>query len=178
MIWSNIGVFAAALIAALVAAAFGAAQLGLAFVRVHTEIVIAAPPETVWAVITEFNDYPDWNPLMIEVAGEPRLGSRLDWSSQINGAVRQYNGKVVRADRPGELAWTGPVARFPRTLFWGHHRLILERTADGGTRFVNSERFGGLATILLARFLRRDVGAAYAVMNDAVRRRAEASSVR
>lgn len=178
MIWSNIAIFAAAIMSALITTAFATAQLGLTFVRIHTEIRIAAPPEAVWAVIAEFDAYPEWNPLMTEVNGQVGVGNRLDWSSRINGADRTYDGRVVKSDMPHELAWIGPDARFPRALFWGHHRLIIEPTDDGETRFVNSEQFGGVASIAVARFLRRDVAAAYVQMNNAVRQRAETGGQR
>lgn len=175
MIWGNIGIFAVALISAIIATAFATAQAGLGFVRVHTETMIAAPPEAVWATISAFDRYHEWNPLMITVAGEARAGARMNWSSRINGNVRQYNADVARSDAHKELSWIGPAERFPRTLFWGHHRLLIEKADDGRTRFVNAEEFGGILSLVLAGFLRGDVRDAYLSMNEAVRVRAERS---
>ena len=46
--------------------------------ELHTEIEIAAPPERVWAVLTDFGSYPEWNPFIRQISGHPAVGSHLD----------------------------------------------------------------------------------------------------
>jgi len=43
----------------------------------HVEIEIAAPPEAVWAVLTDTERYTEWNPTQVEVRGAHAVGSQL-----------------------------------------------------------------------------------------------------
>ena len=45
--------------------------------HLHTEIQIEADPAEVWAVLTDFDRYPDWNPFIVDVRGDAEPGERL-----------------------------------------------------------------------------------------------------
>lgn len=40
-------------------------------------IQIDAPPEAVWAALTDLDRYPEWNPLFREASGQVAAGSRI-----------------------------------------------------------------------------------------------------
>jgi uncharacterized protein YndB with AHSA1/START domain len=46
-------------------------------IRIETAVSIAAPPERVWDVLTDFGAFPEWNPLVLRAEGEARAGARL-----------------------------------------------------------------------------------------------------
>jgi uncharacterized protein YndB with AHSA1/START domain len=46
--------------------------------QLHTEIEIDAPAERVWGVLTDFASYPQWNPFIRSISGEPNIGGRLE----------------------------------------------------------------------------------------------------
>jgi uncharacterized protein YndB with AHSA1/START domain len=46
--------------------------------ELRREIVIDAPPERVWAAVTDFAAYPEWNPFIRRISGELREGARLE----------------------------------------------------------------------------------------------------
>src|SRR5438093_8689554 len=46
--------------------------------ELRTEIEIDAPPERVWAVLIDFEKFPDWNPFIRRIHGNALVGSRLD----------------------------------------------------------------------------------------------------
>lgn len=156
----------------LVAWIFGQARVGL--VHVNTVIEIDASKAVVWSVLSDFAEYRQWNPLMIEVHGPAEAGARIDWTSRLNGKTRNYNARIDRADAGEELAWIGPISGIERILFWGVHRFVIDELAPDRVRLVNKEWFGGLLTIPLARFLTRDAKAAYDEANAALKQRAEA----
>ena len=45
--------------------------------EITATIEIAAPPEQVWAVLTDLASYPQWNPLFRKVSGQLSPGSRI-----------------------------------------------------------------------------------------------------
>ena len=45
--------------------------------ELHTEIEIAAPVEHVWKILTDFAQFPTWNPFVTQAKGEIREGARL-----------------------------------------------------------------------------------------------------
>src|SRR5919206_3637792 len=46
--------------------------------ELHSQIEIDAPAERVWHLLTDFASYPQWNPFIRSISGEPRVGERLE----------------------------------------------------------------------------------------------------
>jgi len=46
--------------------------------ELRREIEIDAPPERIWAVVTDFGAYQEWNPFIRRISGELREGARLE----------------------------------------------------------------------------------------------------
>src|SRR5215475_136801 len=44
---------------------------------IETEIATRGTPERVWAVLTDFRKYPEWNPFIRDASGELAIGARL-----------------------------------------------------------------------------------------------------
>lgn len=141
--------------------------------ELRSEIEIAAAPERVWQVLTAFDAYREWNPFMTSVAGRCDPGSRLTVRIEPPGErAMTFKPRILRAEPGKELRWLGRL--FVPGLFDGEHRLAIEPLDNGGTRFVQSERFSGLLVGLFARTL----GATqrgFDQMNAALKRRVEAS---
>jgi hypothetical protein len=77
--------------------------------ELRAEIEIGAPPERVWQVLTDFGAYPEWNPFIRSIEGEPRVGSRLKVRIQPPGARAMTFRPTVRAAKPArELRWLRP----------------------------------------------------------------------
>ena len=45
--------------------------------EIKTEIVIQAAPETIWKILTDFENYPQWNPFIVSVTGEAEKGNKI-----------------------------------------------------------------------------------------------------
>jgi hypothetical protein len=140
-------------------------------VQLNTEIEIAATPELVWNVLTDFDSYPQWNPLITSIWGPLQVGSRLVLAvSQPGGREMRWRPTVTHVERTHELRWLG---RFLfRGLFDGEQFFKLRGLEDGRTRLIHGETFSGL---LAERFAHRMPSTArgFAVMNQALKRRAE-----
>jgi hypothetical protein len=137
-----------------------------------SSIDIDASPAVVWAVLTDFPAYPEWNPVEISVKGEPVTGTIIEHTSQIPGSKPMtFRPTVVAATPEKELAWRGKL--FVRGLFDVVHRFWLE-SLDGGrrTRFHQDEQFRGVMIPFSGSTLRR-THEAFHTANDALKVRVE-----
>ena len=139
--------------------------------EIHTEIEIDAPPERVWAVLTDLGAYKEWNPFITSARGEARVGERLEIFVEIPGAGgRAFRTKVLKADEARELRWLGTLP-LPG-LFNGEHIFRLEPLASGRTRFVHAEQFTGLLIPFIGGQIKKSERG-YELMNRALKERAE-----
>jgi hypothetical protein len=142
----------------------------------HTERTIAAPPEVVWEVLTDFAAQPEWNPSIVSIAAEGPLepGTRMRFVGPRNdkGGTMKFHPTILVAEPARELRWLGRLG-LPR-VFDGEHVFRMEPLADGSTRFVQEEHFRGVLVPFLRRMLERDTRAGFEATNEALARRAEA----
>ena len=106
--------------------------------ELRTSIGIDAPPATVWAVLADFPAYPEWNPFVCEIEGEPCVGTRLRIEPP-GGKAMTFTPKVLRAEPEQELRWLGHLG-LPG-IFDGEHVFELADAGDGRTRFLHHEQF-------------------------------------
>jgi hypothetical protein len=140
--------------------------------ELRREVQIAAPPERVWAVLTDFSAYPDWNPFIRRISGEAAVGARLEAHLEPpDGRGITIKPTVVRAEPSKELAWLG---RFGLPwIFDGEHHFEMEER-DAGTSFVQREEFSGLLVPLLGGVLGK-TQRGFEQMNVALKQRVEAA---
>ena len=140
--------------------------------ELEATIEIDAGAERVWAVLTDFDSYPDWNPFITHLSGRAGVGEKLHVRMQPpGGRAVTFHPTVRAADAPRELRWFGRL--IVPGLFDGEHTFRLEPLADGRVRFVQHERFSGVLVPLLGRVLRQ-TQEGFARMNAALKARAEA----
>lgn len=143
--------------------------------ELRAEIEIDADPDTVWAVLTDFEAYPDWNPFINPIEGDQTLGSKLLVRLQPPEGRGITMKPVVTVAEPGKaFGWLGRLGGVPH-LFDGAHRFELE-PIDGGrrTRFVQSERFQGMLLPLVRRSILPPTLHGFEAMNEALAERAVA----
>jgi hypothetical protein len=141
--------------------------------EVHSEIEIDATPERLWQVLTDFGAYPQWNPFIRSVEGQPELGSRLRVRIEPPGARGMTFTPTVRAVEPTrELRWLGRL--FVPGLLDGEHRFAVEPLDGGRSRFIQSERFSGLLAGAFTRTLAA-TERGFEQMNEALKHRVEAT---
>ena len=76
--------------------------------ELRTEIEIHAPAERVWQVLADFPAYPQWNPFIRYVHGEPRQGTTVGSCAQPSGAKPlTFKATILRAEPGRELCWCG-----------------------------------------------------------------------
>jgi hypothetical protein len=92
-------------------------------------IQIDAPPEAVWAVLTDLSSYPEWNPLFREASGQVAVGNRIRLRSvhPANGGLMTVKPKITVADPGAELRW---VASLPGIISGEHHFTLTAARRD------------------------------------------------
>ena len=142
--------------------------------EIITDIEIDGSPEAVWAVLTDFEAYPEWNPAM-EIDGDAVEGDRLEVTMDYENMRKMtFNPRVLVSDRPTELRWQGRL--FVSGLYDGEHRFELTPLDDGErTRLTQAETFRGVLVGFINRRIGDDVEAGFNQVNDALKRRVENS---
>ena len=142
--------------------------------ELRREIEIDAPPERVWAVVSDLVAYPEWNPFIRRIGGELREGARLEVRIEPPGGRAMTFKPTVRAvEANRELRWLGRLL-LPG-VFDGEHSLRIEPLDGGRSRFIQSERFSGLLVGLFGGTLAK-TEAGFEQMNTALRARVEDAS--
>jgi hypothetical protein len=140
--------------------------------EVRTEIEISAPPAEIWKVLLDFRRYPEWNPFIVRIAGEPNVGSRLEMTVSLpdSNRERESEPRLLKCDAEEELRWLDHL--WMKGLLDSEQFVRLEARGDGTTRIVH----GADVTGILLRFMLNQVtettrGLVY--MNQALKRRVE-----
>jgi hypothetical protein len=144
--------------------------------EVFSEIEIQAPAERIWQVLTDFASYPEWNPFIHKISGQPKEGTRLKVYIEPPGAKgRTFHPKILKAQPNCELRWLGRLL-IPG-LFDGDHFFNIEHLGRNRVRFVQREIFSGLLVSFLKRGLDMNIRLGFEQMNQALRLRAEQASL-
>ncbi len=141
--------------------------------ELHTEVEVDAPAETVWNVLTDLDDYANWNPFITEASGDIVVSARLVNRLQPPGGKAMTFKPVVTAVEPARtFEWLGRLG--VPGVFDGRHRFELDPTPSGGTRVVHTEHFRGVLVPFLRTSLDTRTLAGFEAMNTALKTRAEA----
>lgn len=108
---------------------------------------INATPETIWAIITDAESYPEWDPNAIRIAGEIKAGGKVTALTKLN-PKRAFPATVTEFQPARRMTWTGGM---PLGLFKGVRTFELTPAGDGATRFSLREEFSGPLLPLFGR---------------------------
>ncbi|MGW6055929.1 SRPBCC family protein [Streptomyces sp. NPDC055189] len=143
--------------------------------RISTDVQISAEPADVWAVLTDFARYPEWNPFIVAASGDLAPGAHLSLKlRQVSGRHLVITPKVVAAEPGALLRWRGKL--WVRGVFDGEHTFRLT-PREGGTHLEQSETFGGVLVPVLSTVVRQTVGR-FNDLNEALKSRVEADAWR
>ncbi len=138
---------------------------------VSTSILISAPPEQVWDVLTDFSRYPEWNPFIQSISGQLVPGEKLRVGIKPpGGKAMTFNPTVLAAQPARELRWKGRLL-LPG-IFDGEHFFRMEPSGNA-TRFVHGEKFSGLLVGVMGASSFNQIESGFRAMNEAIKERAE-----
>lgn len=140
--------------------------------ELRVEIEIQASADRVWQILTDFANFPKWNPFIRRASGEPRIGAGLEVFLQPSGAKGMtFRPEVLKAEPNRELRWLGHL--LVPGLFDGEHIFTIEPLGLNHVRFVQRETFTGLLVPLFARGLLTETLRGFEEMNHALKIQAE-----
>ena len=139
--------------------------------RALSEIMINSSAKRVWEIITDFDDFPHWNPFIRRATGEIRTEAKLEVFIQPSGTKGMtFRPRLLKVDPYHELRWLGRL--YLPWLFDGEHALIIEPSSENSIKFIQREKFTGLL-VPFTRSLLRDTQRGFEEMNRELKQRAE-----
>ena len=116
-------------------------------VEIFTEILIEAQPKKVWEILTDFENYPEWNSFVKSIEGNIKVGNTISVRIEPpNGNGLTFKPVVVAYEPQKELRWLGKF--FIKGVFDGEHQFKLIDNKNGTTTFIQSETFTGILVSL------------------------------
>lgn len=94
-------------------------------------VLINAPAETVWAVLTDFGSYPDWNPFTVRAESSLEIGEPVDLYIPRGKSLMKQSFVLEVLDPPREIAW-----RLPKML----HKAVFNAYRTQKVMPVDAER--------------------------------------
>jgi hypothetical protein len=138
---------------------------------IKTETLINAPAERVWAEMTDFAAFPDWNPFVREASGQLKPGEQLKIRLQLDRMKMTFKPRVTVVEPGRELRW---LATLGRPGVFDVDRAFQIEPRDEGVLFVMSEECTGwLTPVMFATNLEAQLYRGYDAFNQALRRRVE-----
>jgi hypothetical protein len=139
--------------------------------EVHTEIEIQASAEKVWNILTDFDKFPEWNPLITRAIGKPAVGESVDINVPSGTKDMILHCTVVKADPNLELCWKYHVG-LP-FLFTGVHSFRIEPVSASRVRFIDREVMTGLIAFTQAKNAETTTKQEFQALDKALKARAE-----
>lgn len=140
--------------------------------EIRTEIEISAPISKVWGLLTNFDNWKDWNPMINQASGAATKGSTLSFTmcgkNGKNGP--KYSPIVTICEEPRLFRWR--VKMLAGFLFTNDRIFELEETS-AGTRLTNIEAFSGIMAAMSWGKLNKFVPSMLNSMNEALKKLAE-----
>jgi hypothetical protein len=140
--------------------------------EIKTEILIKASVEKVWAVFSDFENYPKWNPFIKSLKGEVKVGNKIHVTIQpYDSKPMSFKPKVLAFERNKEMRWIGRLLF--GGLFDGKHQFEIIDNHDGTVTFKQSEVFKGILMPFFSKKKMENTRKGYEAMNQKLKELAE-----
>jgi hypothetical protein len=127
---------------------------------------VPAPPEQVWATLTDLDGWQSWNPTLVEPKGELVEGSVVRMKLNLGRVKMPMKQKIIEVTPPSVLRWQ---SRFgPTWLFLVTRTFRLESVGEGTTRLEQSEEGTGLLARLIFVFTGPPTVRGYTALTEAL----------
>lgn len=129
---------------------------------IQTEIIINAPKEKVWQVLTDFQNYSTWNSFIVSIEGEAKEGTKLKNTMILEGDKNIFKPKILKVIPNEYLEWLG---KAPLGVFKGKHYFKLESINANQTKLTHGEHFSGWLRGMIMKKIGKATQEAFIQMN-------------
>ena len=140
---------------------------------ISEELIIDAPIEVVWEILTDFSHYQTWNPMVrnIVLEGGLQAGSKVTLHALMKpgGEPTPVGAVLMEVRAPHVLSWRGGVG--PEWFARGYHFHQLESLSGGRTRLTHGEKFSGVLFALIWPLQRKAMERSYKEISAALEQR-------
>ena len=141
--------------------------------EIKTFTDIDAPVDKVWKILTDFGNFPKWNPLIPKIDGRAGSGEKLTISLRTPvGAPIELQVTIVEFTKNKKLEWQGK-SPFIEAILQGDHYFTLDRISETKTRFHHGEKFAGWLEVILSGVIIEYGTPLYSEMNLAFKKECE-----
>jgi len=143
--------------------------------ELRAEIHISAPIEQVWRVLTDFDHWKDWNPMVNQASGTASVPSKLKLTMRglDSKDAMKYEPIVLEVEPPKYLRWR---ATMMSGFMFTNDRVFELQEENGGTEVINREEFSGLMVPLFWNKMNQFVVPMLEKMNNALKDKMEAKT--
>ncbi|BBM84561.1 SRPBCC domain-containing protein [Candidatus Uabimicrobium amorphum] len=114
--------------------------------RYSVSKIIQASPEKIWRILTNIDDYPNWNPGVNKIEGSLKPGKKIKIFAKIS-PNRAFPAKVTTLEPCKKMIWTGGAPL--KFMFKGERTFTLVPQENGITKFDMQEVFSGVMSPLI-----------------------------
>ncbi len=139
--------------------------------QIVAEIIIDAPVEKIWGILTDFNQYSEWNPFIVKSRGVPVVGSTLVNTMKQGDKNMTLKPKIIKAITNRTLEWKGSLI-IPG-LFDGLHYFKIEQLSNNQSKLIQGELFSGILSGPILKSLKENTTQGFIEMNMALKKLAE-----
>jgi hypothetical protein len=129
--------------------------------EVKTEIIIHANSDSIWKVLINTKDYPNWNPYIYEVKGIVNKGKMVSFRMKGDNKDRVFSAKILELDSGKRFAWGGGLLFFLKAK----HYFILVPIDKSTTTLIQGEYWKGLFGKTLGKNIYKDACENFVLMN-------------
>lgn len=139
---------------------------------IRAEIIIDAPKEVVWSILSDLPRYEDWNPFIIKSEGRLAGGERLKNTIQYGENVFVFRSKVLKVLPYQYFDWRW-AAFWVNGIFDHHHYFKIEELHHHQVKLIQGENFTGLLSKIIFKKIADDTRKGITSMNQSVKNLAE-----
>lgn len=121
-------------------------------IQIETELIINAPIQRVWEILTDFDKHQRWNPFIKSISGQKEVGKKIKVTLHPPGSkIMTFSPRILVLKKEKELRWKGQL--FIPGLFDGEHYFLLEELDESTTLFIHGEKFSGILLGIIKKTL-------------------------